>query len=55
MYRISSEWFTLDKRNKEVEAERVNTELHLLKAQINPHFLFNTLNSPVYLSVKKIR
>jgi hypothetical protein len=53
MYRISSEWFILNKRNKEVEAERVNTELHLLKAQINPHFLFNTLNSLYILALKK--
>lgn len=30
---------------QEVSAKQVQTELELLKAQINPHFLFNTLNN----------
>lgn len=33
--------------------ERVETELKLLKAQLNPHFLFNTLNNLYYLTTKK--
>lgn len=32
------------KRYKELETERVKSELRVLKAQINPHFFFNTLN-----------
>ena len=30
---------------QEIKAKQVQTELSLLKAQINPHFLFNTLNN----------
>ncbi|MFZ6012617.1 MAG: sensor histidine kinase [Bacteroidota bacterium] len=46
MLRISSRW-------KQAERERLNAELSYLKAQINPHFLFNTLNSIYSLAVEK--
>lgn len=34
-----------EKQQKEAEKEKLNTELALLKNQINPHFFFNTLNN----------
>ncbi len=38
---------------KEIERENVESELRALKAQINPHFFFNTLNSIYSLSLDK--
>ncbi len=41
-----------DRQNKLVEQQRVESELQYLKAQVNPHFLFNTINS-VYILIRK--
>jgi LytS/YehU family sensor histidine kinase len=50
MLRFAVEWFEFEARKKEVENEKLIAELNFLKAQINPHFLFNTLNNLYYLA-----
>lgn len=40
-------------REKELIREKMNTELQMLRNQINPHFLFNTLNNIYALTRKK--
>ncbi len=42
---VLSALIRINNRLKQSEKEKVNAELSYLKAQINPHFLFNTLNS----------
>lgn len=54
--KLSKSWFDLQRINKrmvEIENEKVDSELRSLKAQINPHFLFNGLNVIYSLALKK--
>lgn len=51
--RVIQEWLNTEKKNEEVEKEKLVTELSFLKSQINPHFLFNTLNNIYSLALVK--
>ena len=43
--KVINQWLKSEQRNKEIANEKLKAELSFLKAQINPHFLFNTLNN----------
>ncbi len=43
--RLSDRWIRLERRRQEEKTTRREEELNRLKSQLNPHFLFNTLNS----------
>jgi sensor histidine kinase YesM len=51
--RITMEWFKNERQKKEMEAEKLASELAFLKSQVNPHFLFNSLNNICSLARKK--
>ena len=53
MLRFAVDWFELEARKRDVENQKLSAELNFLRAQINPHFLFNTLNNLYYLAYSK--
>lgn len=44
-FKLFSNWFKQRKETEMLREEKRQAELKFLKSQINPHFLFNTLNS----------
>ncbi|AFC30589.1 putative HAMP domain-containing sensor [Paenibacillus mucilaginosus 3016] len=50
---LINEVYKLEIRQKSLELERVRTELSMLQSQMNPHFLFNTLNALLVVCTKK--
>ncbi len=47
------EWYKQDRKRKEMEKEKLVSELSFLRSQVNPHFLFNSLNGIYALAIKK--
>lgn len=43
--RMTGNWYVVENEKKELEKARTEAELQNLKSQLNPHFLFNTLNN----------
>jgi len=50
--KIMIDSFRLRRRLYEVEKEKISTELNFLRSQINPHFLFNVINT-IYFQIDK--
>ncbi|GAB3314039.1 hypothetical protein GCM10027299_01700 [Larkinella ripae] len=46
-------WYLKEQAFRQIEKEKFNAELQLLKSQIHPHFLFNTLNNLYALTLRK--
>jgi sensor histidine kinase YesM len=56
LLKLSKSWFvvnSLQRQLLETDKQRVQAELKALKAQVNPHFFFNTLNSIYSMSLDK--
>ncbi|WKN42819.1 sensor histidine kinase [Tunicatimonas pelagia] len=51
--KMTQEWFRTEKQKNNMEQAKIASELALLKSQINPHSLFNNLNSIYSLAVRK--
>ncbi len=46
-------WYLKKVDNERLEKEKLKAELEVLKGQLHPHFMFNTLNSIYSLALKK--
>ena len=53
LFKIINDWAFHQKEKHELQRQSLQSELNFLKSQINPHFLFNTLNSLYALTLKK--
>lgn len=51
--KIIKDWAQHLREKQELETQTMQSELRFLKSQINPHFLFNTLNNLYALTLKK--
>jgi two-component system LytT family sensor kinase len=49
---LSKQWYLQREKMRQIEMEKLNTELEYLRAQINPHFLFNSINT-IYFQIDK--
>lgn len=43
--KLMKHWYIKEQRNLHLQKENAEAQLQLLKAQVHPHFLFNTLNN----------
>lgn len=53
MFKYYKNWLNSQTLAKEAERKQLASELQVLKAQLNPHFLFNTFNNLYVLALQK--
>jgi two-component system LytT family sensor kinase len=51
--KFSIDWYEQKKVLQEIRVEKLQAEVNYLRSQVNPHFLFNALNSLYALTIKK--
>ena len=51
--KFTLDWFASERIQRNLESERREMELQFLKSQLNPHFLFNSLNNIYSLAYQK--
>ena len=51
--RVITDWWRYQREKQTLQTQTIQSELRFLKSQINPHFLFNTLNNLYALTLKK--
>jgi sensor histidine kinase YesM len=51
--RVIMDWWRYQTEKQVLKTQTIQSELRFLKSQINPHFLFNTLNNLYALTLKK--
>ncbi len=51
--KFTIDWFSSERIQRNLESERREMELQFLKSQLNPHFLFNSLNNIYSLAYQK--
>ena len=49
---LSRQWYIQRETLRQINLEKLNTELEYLKAQMNPHFLFNSINT-IFFQINK--
>lgn len=50
-YRFIIDWTIMEKEKIRLEKEKIQADLTMLRHQLNPHFLFNTINDIYYLAL----
>lgn len=53
LVRFSVDWFGFQQASRNFENAQLKSELAFLRSQLNPHFLFNTLNALYALAIRK--
>ncbi|MGF1924972.1 MAG: sensor histidine kinase, partial [Bacteroidia bacterium] len=53
LLKFATDWFSNERIQRNLESQRKDMELQFLKSQLNPHFLFNSLNNIYSLAYQK--